>query len=636
MEQLFSDPMALVVVLPLLTGTLCLLLPRVLEKIRTAIAVLVAAVTVYFGGQLFLKVLSDGTQTLDFWARAGLLRIDTLSSFVLLATTIFGLLIAIYSVGFMKGAERQRAYYGYLLWTLGASCGAVLANDLILLLGFWGFLGMTLYLMIGIAGPGASDAAKKTFVIIGSSDCVFMLGIALVWMMTGSTRMDGSLLSFARPPMGFAAGHVYAAFLCFAVAAFAKAGAMPLHSWVPDCGEKALAPVTAFLPASLDKLLGIYLLARAATGMFAMNAGMGTLLMIVGAGTVIFAVMMALVQHDMKRLLSYHAVSQVGYMVLGIGTGNPIGIAGGLFHMLNHAIYKSCLFLCAGSVEKKAGTTDLDKIGGLARMMPLTFGACFVAALSISGIPPLNGFASKWMVYQGIIEMGKSGGALWIVWLVAAMLGSALTLASFVKVLHATFLSKPSPELEKKEIREVEPSMWLPGALLAALCILFGVVAYGLPLKYFIGPAVAGLDLAKLPGVWYAGPATLALVAAFVLGLILYFLSTVRNLRETETYIGGELIDKTYIKGVGPDEARHVEVTGVDFYRTVQDMMPFKSIYKAAQKKYFDIYDVGTRVLFYFVEILRGAHVGRLPMYLTWVLAGLLALIFVLGKLQHA
>ena len=632
MEQLFSDPIALIIVLPLLAGIVCLLLPRALEKLRTVLAVLVAAATVYFGGRLFLNVLSEGAQSLELWARPGLLRIDTLSSFVLLATTIFGLLIALYSVGFMKGAERQRAYYGYFLWTLGASCGAVLANDLILLLGFWGFLGMTLYLMIGIAGPTASDAAKKTFVIIGGSDCVFMLGIALVWIMTGSTRMDGSVLSFARPPMGFGAGHVYVAFLCFAVAAFAKAGAMPFHSWVPDCGEKAPVPVVAFLPASLDKLLGIYLLARAATGMFAMTSGMGTLLMIVGAGTVIFAGMMALIQHNMKRLLSYQAVSGVGYMVLGIGTGNPIGIAGGLFHMLNHAIYKSCLFLCAGAVEKKAGSTDLDKIGGLARAMPLTFGACFVVALAGSGIPPLNGFASKWMVYQGIIETGKNGGALWIVWLAAAILGSALTLASFAKILHATFLCKPSPELEKKEIREVGPSMWLPVTVLAALCILFGVLAYRLPIKYFIGPAVAGLDLAKLPGIWYAAPATLALVAAFVLGLILYFLSTVRTLRETETYIGGELMDETYIKGLSPDEARHVEVTGVDFYRTVQELMPLKSIYKAAQGKWFDLYDVGTRTLFYFVEALRSAHAGRLPLYLTWVLAGLLALIFVLGK----
>ena len=112
-------------------------------------------------------------------------------------------------------------------------------------------------------------------------------------------------------------------------------------------------------------------------------------------------------------------------MVLGIGTGNPIGIAGALFHMLNNAIYKSCLFLTGGSVQHKTGTTNLDKLGGLAKLMPITFTACLIAALSISGVPPFNGFVSKWMIYQGIVELGREGSKLWVIWLAAAMFGSA-------------------------------------------------------------------------------------------------------------------------------------------------------------------------------------------------------------------
>lgn len=216
---------------------------------------------------------------------------------------------------------------------------------------------------------------------------------------------------------------------------------------MPDYGEQADAPVTAFLPASLDKLLGIYLLFRAATGLFQMNGSMQFVLLAVGASTtVLAAVMMALVQHDLKRLLSYHAVSQVGYMLLGIGTGLPLGLAGGLFHMLNHAMYKSCLFLCAGNVETKAGTTDLDRLGGLARLMPVTFTATLIASLAISGIPPLNGFASKWMIYQGLVDLGGQGGFWWVVWLATAMFGSALTLASFVKVLHSVFLRRTAEQ----------------------------------------------------------------------------------------------------------------------------------------------------------------------------------------------
>ena len=184
--------------------------------------------------------------------------------------------------------------------------------------------------------------------------------------------MVGAGLEFTGPA-------VYAAFACFVAGAFAKAGAVPFHSWVPDFGEKADAPVSAYLPASLDKLLGIYLLARCVTDLFTPTTGLYVALMAVGAVTILSAVLMALVQHDLKRLLSYHAVSQVGYMVLGIGTGTPVGLAGGLFHMLNNTIYKSALFLCAGAVEKQTGSTDLDRLGGLARVMPLTFVACTTA-----------------------------------------------------------------------------------------------------------------------------------------------------------------------------------------------------------------------------------------------------------------
>jgi len=160
------------------------------------------------------------------------------------------------------------------------------------------------------------------------------------------------------------------------------------------------------------------------------------IVMILGALTIIIAVMMALVQHNGRKLLGYHAVSQVGYMVLGIGTGTPIGIIGGLFHMVNHAIYKSSLFLSFGSVEKRTGTPELDKLGGLAKKMPLTFIAALIGALSISGVPPFNGFFSKWMVYQGVLVSASQQGRIWQIVLnvcfVLAIFGSALTLASFI------------------------------------------------------------------------------------------------------------------------------------------------------------------------------------------------------------
>lgn len=607
-------PALLPVTVPFVMGLICLLIPRAMDKERGIAAVISAGTTMLLAWQVFdfeYVMIGDNRY----------FALDGLNRFVLLAVTVFGFLISLYSLGFMVGRERLREYYSYLLWTVAFSCGAVLASDMLVLLVFWGLLGVTLYIMIGLAGPSASAAAKKSLIVIGGSDCLLLLGVVIVWIASGSTRIGGDPLPLTWE--GFAAC------LCFLVAALAKAGAMPVHSWVPDCGAKAVIPVTAFLPASLDKLLGIYLLARIVTDIFEASPAINNLLMLIGAGTIVCAVMMALVQHDLKRLLSYHAVSQVGYMVLGIGTGTPVGMAGALFHMLNNAVYKSCLFLCAGSVEREAGSTELDKLGGLYKHMPITFASCVVASLAISGVPPLNGFVSKWMVYTGVVATGAAGSRTWVIWLAAAMFGSALTLASFAKVLHAVFLRKKSPDLKNRAINEVSPVMWVPMAVLAAACVIFGILWFRLPFTMLIEPAVTGH--VEMSSGWKGGPAAVMLIVAYLTGVIAYCLSTARKPRECRTYVGGEILDETHVSGeAAGDYGRDLEVSGVDFYRTIENMTPFRYVYKAAGNKLFDIYDVGTKVVFYIVGLLRSAHTGSLPVYLTWFLAGFLGLLWLL------
>jgi len=499
-----------------------------------------------------------------------------------------------------------------------ASLGAVFSNNLVLLMAFWGFLGLLLYLLIEFGQKErTSYTAKKSFIIIGGTDAFMLLGLAFIWRLTGSFDIDK--LSIALTSKG-----ACLAYLCLAAGAFAKAGAMPFHTWVPDTAEDAPTPITAFLPASLDKLLGIYLLARISLDIFQMNTAMNTVLLVVGSVTIVAAVMMALVQHDLKRLLGYHAVSQVGYMVLGIGTGNPIGIAGGLFHMLNHAIYKSCLFLSGGAVEKKAGTTDLEKLGGFAKIMPITFITFLIASFAISGVPPFNGFASKWMVYQGVINMAKAGSSnLWVVWLVAAMFGSALTLASFMKLVHAVFLGQKSRESQIKgnKIQEAGPTMWIPTVTLATLCVVFGVFAYRIPLKLFILPSLGGAGVA-FTGVWNASLATVLIVVGVAIGFVIYLLGTATKTRQAEIFTGGETL-KDY-----PD----MRVSGTEFYNTIQDIGILRFIYKLAEKKLFDIYEVGTKITLGFNALLRYIHNGVLPTYLAWCLLGMLILFYVLLK----
>jgi formate hydrogenlyase subunit 3/multisubunit Na+/H+ antiporter MnhD subunit len=395
--------------------------------------------------------------------------------------------------------------------------------------------------------------------------------------------------------------------------------------------------VSAYLPASLDKLLGIYLLVRCVHDLFVPTPAMYMMLMLVGGVTVLTAVMMALVQHDLKRLLSYCAVSQVGYMLLGIGSGTAIGLAGGLFHMLNHALYKCALFLCAGVVEKETGTTDLDRLGGLAKMMPVTFVTCTVATLSVAGIPPLNGFASKWMIYQGIIMSGggsgDGGGMAWILWLAIVMLGSALTLAAMVKALHATFLCKPSPEIRQITVRERSPLMLLPLVVLAALCVIFGVFAFPLPLEWLIFPVVQVDAQVMVPGVWWAGLATVLIVVAIAIGLAIYAL-TMRSgkLRRVKTYIGGELLQDVYVSGEEAGAERHIEVTGVDFYNTIEQLPLLQRLYTLARAKAFDLYDLFQKGVNYVIQMLRSLHTGILPTYLRWFVVGLVVVVWVVTQ----
>jgi formate hydrogenlyase subunit 3/multisubunit Na+/H+ antiporter MnhD subunit len=617
LTQIITHPLLLPVTVPLIAGLVCLLIPDIAGKLRSGLAVLTTMLVLVLVWPLF-----DAAGTIYEPVSWLSLRVDVLSAFILLAVAFFGFIVALYSVGYMQGRESHRQYFTYLLWTLGVSCGVVLANDLLFLLVCWGFLGLTLYMMAGIAGPVAAEAARKSLMIIGGSDALMLFGIVIYWHLTGTTRMDGAAVALDGPL-------AYTAFLTLLAGAFAKAGAVPFHTWVPGFGEKVDAPVSAFLPASLDKLLGIYLLARCVLDLFVPTPMMYGMLMLLGAVTVISAVLMALVQHDLKRLLSFHAISQVGYMILGIGTGTAIGLAGGLFHMLNNTIYKSALFLCAGVVEKETGTTDLDRLGGLARLMPVTFITCTVAALSISGIPPLNGFASKWMIYQGIISSGEDGGLGWVVWLAVAMLGSALTLASFVKVLHATFLCKPSAEIRKMKIRETRISMLIPLVVLAILCVVFGVFAFQVPLGQLIFPLVQ----VDVPGVWWAGPATLLLLVAFIVGLVLY-LMTMRGgkLRRVRTYIGGEKIQDVYISGDEQGEQRHVEVTGVDFYNSIEQLPVLQRYYSLTRKRVFDIYDFLRRGSNYVTQMLRSLHTGILPAYLRWFIAGLLLVVWVVTE----
>jgi len=614
---------ASIITIPIAAGLLFFLIPEKFRTLKGIIAVLISIITGYLAiliyGQNYQAVtlteLSKGSVSFVFGTdllkdagRYAVFNVDNLSKLIILFISLFSFLILLYSLVYIKEGK-ARNYYPYFLITIGCSYGAVLSDNLLLFITFWGILGITLYKLIPGNSEESSATAKKTLILIGASDSIMLIGIALIWRLTGSLNISNTSL----PTDNILA---VTAFLSLLVGSFTKAGAFPFHTWVPDYAQDAPASSSALLPASLDKLLGIYFLARLTAGMFILNSWLTFILLTIGVITIISAVMMALIQHNYKRLLGFHAVSQVGYMILGLGLGSPMGIAAGLFHMINHALYKSGLLLSAGCIEYRTGEEKIDELGGLSKVMPVTFFSSLIFAMAISGVPPLNGFASKWMIYQGIIDFGIGSdfpNKLWVLWLALAVLGSALTLASFVKFIGGIFLSRIKPSFNK--IREVPVLMWLPLIILALFCIVFGIIATNVIVPKLFMPVSGEF---QFTGFWNSSLVSLLVLISFVLGFLIYLATGLKKFRTEDSFIGGEKIQ---------------EETGYptpEFYKTISEIGFFSWMYKKAEKKWFDIYDLSKQFVLWLSHQLSETHAGVLPGYVIWVFAGLIIMLLIM------
>jgi len=279
--------------------------------------------------------------------------------------------------------------------------------------------------------------------------------------------------------------------------------------------------------------------------------------------------------------------------------------------MFNHATYESCLFFTSGNVEYRNRTTDLDKLGGLAKFMPLTYISALIACLSVSGVPPFNGFFSKWMIYQGVVADLSATKIVGVVCLAMALFGSGLTLANCMRLLHAVYLGQPAKETSEAKVKEAPLSMTFPMMVLAALCVIFGIFAYQWPLKHFIYPAVSSV---APPDIFIMGISSLLVLSGIIFGLAFYYFRKVKiKARQDTSFIGGESV---------PMEAK---VSGVEFYNTIREFGLLKAIYKKAEAGVFDIYEQGKKI-FAVSHFLSFLHNGVLPRYLAWMLLAILAL----------
>ncbi len=559
------------------------------------------------------------------WAGFGMnfdLRLYSFSGFVLLWLGIFTFIVTLFSTVKLVNHPRANLYYMYIFLTACFGSGAVLSNNLILLIFFWEGLLLTLYGFISLGGEGSYKTAVKSLVIVGLCDFSMILGIGLIWFITGTFTMS----NISIIPSGLAA----TAFFLMMVGALGKAGAVPFHTWIPDAATDAPVTFLALVPASIDKLIGIYLLVRICMNFFVLkfNDPFCITLMILGGLTILITGFMAFIQKEFKRILSYSTISQVGYMVLGIGTSLPIGIAGGIFHMLNHSIYESGLFLSAGSVEHKTGTTELKKLGGLAKQMPIT-AICFtIFALAISGIWPFNGFISKEMIIHSSIDTGYT------IFAFSAYVGAILTILYLLKAGHSIFFTRKSGLDTGKKVKESEGIMLIPMIILAFLCILFGLDSR-IPLKFSIAPILKNhFSAVNLNFYSHAlsvdNPVAIISILCIIIAVALYFYAWKGN--EKKAYCSSE---------------------------SFRNALIFKTIYDWAENKVFDIYEQGIiflsalsgaiamvfdRGINYIYEdafvifgkkityLLKKAHNGEYANYLAWLIGGLFIVAWILVK----
>ncbi len=401
-------------------------------------------------------------------------RYDSLAAVMTLVVTGVGLLIHIYSTGYMARDKGYARYFAALNLFTFAMLILVLASNIVLMFVGWEGVGLCSYLLIGFwfERPAAAAAGRKAFIVNRVGDAGFILGILVLLFAVGSGEF-AAIDQAAGTGLLTKGTATLAALLLFAGAA-GKSAQVPLHVWLPDAMEGP-TPVSALIHAATMVTAGVYMVARM-NALFRFSETASDLVAFVGAFTAVFAATMALVQTDIKRVLAYSTISQLGYMFLGCGVG---AYGAGIFHLTTHAFFKGLLFLAAGSViHALSGEQDMRRMGGLRKYLPRTFPAFLVGAVAIAGVPFFSGFFSKDAILTAAFAGGHRG--LWAAGLAAAV----LTAFYMFRLIFLTFYGPERISQEAKaHLHESPPSMTVPLILLAALAAAAG----------FIGlPAVAG------------------------------------------------------------------------------------------------------------------------------------------------
>jgi proton-translocating NADH-quinone oxidoreductase chain N len=473
---------AAVFLLPMLVGTLVFFMPGMGQALQQRLSLLTAAIVTGLGGWMAWRVLAG--VVLTTWH--GELRVDALSILMVVIIGGIGLLASLYSVRYLAARatqnttpRRTRIFHGLLMWFFGTMLWGCVTNNVIMLYVAIEATTLTSGLLVAFYWDRrALEAGYKYLMLLTIGITFALFGCVLLYAGAAATnKLAGAsalLISEIRNVVPFIPGRTTAFTIAFLVIGFGtKAGIAPFHPWLPDAHAEAPTPVSVLLSGVMIKM-ALYALARTVSIFYPAWPQVTVFIVVLGTFTMLLGIILALAQDDLKRLLAYSSVSQMGYVLVGIGLGTYLGCYGGLFHLLNHALYKSLLFMCVGAVIYATGIRRIAELGGLRRQMPITSACFLLGALAIAGFPPLNGFWSKLTVYLALAKAGM----WWAV--VIAVLTSILTIVVMLRAGYRVFWGESRANgTSTLAAREVPALMWVPMVVLAAMCGLLGIWPQG-------------------------------------------------------------------------------------------------------------------------------------------------------------
>ena len=465
----------LAIIIPIISSVALYVFGRRVEKYAGWLATIAASLSVFMILSMVTDLIERGSIHFTYaWIRTPSLKltfgfwVDMISFPIGLIVAVVSALSCFYSIKYMKGKSGQRGYYANLLLFMAGMIGVILSANLLQFYLFWELMLVPSYFLIAFWGTSKKRLAIgfKYFIFTHFGSLCMLLGILSIYVFTGTFDLAAlPLAAINIPPSS-----ILPVFVLLLIGFCVKMALFPVHTWLPDAHAEAPAPISAMLSGAMIKC-GAYAIARILLSGFGQTmVQTSDVLMALGVITMIYGGLLALAQTDIKRLLAYSSISQMGYIFFGLATWLPdatLGATGGLFHVINHAICKALLFMCAGAIIHQTGTRNIKKLGGLAGKMPITCIASLIGALSLAGIPPLNGFWSEWMIFSGGISSGK------IFITTIAVFSTVITLGYYLWFVWRVFFGTTPKELENT--KEASWLLYIPIVVLSAIAFVLGI-----------------------------------------------------------------------------------------------------------------------------------------------------------------